>query len=156
VSVPARSSTVPLSVRLPVGLEQPVAEEVVQALVLAGAAARRSGRVVADAGDLLAALAELASDEDAAPGRAASDPSIGSGDRPPPPTQVTPYRNGPYLLRGRFALTDQDGNAIPSQRRTIALCRCGRSQLRPFCDGTHKLIGFQAESGAERAAAVDD
>jgi CDGSH-type Zn-finger protein len=62
-------------------------------------------------------------------------------------TRVTPYRNGPYLIRGPFLLTDQDGNQIEINRPVVALCRCGRSQNRPFCDGTHKAIGFQAESG---------
>lgn len=66
-------------------------------------------------------------------------------------TRVTPYRDGPYLIRGPVELTDQDGVPIATDRRTIALCRCGRSQTRPFCDGTHKLIGFEAPSGAERA-----
>ena len=63
--------------------------------------------------------------------------------------RVTPYRNGPYLVRGPFELTDQDGNPIATSRRTVALCRCGRSQIRPFCDGTHKLIGFEAAGGSE-------
>jgi len=67
----------------------------------------------------------------------------------PAPVRVTPYKDGPYLLRGPFELLDQDGNAIETNRRTIALCRCGRSQTRPFCDGTHKLIGFAAPSEAE-------
>ena len=71
-------------------------------------------------------------------------------ERGRPATRVTPYRDGPYLIRGPVELTDQDGNAIATGRRTIALCRCGRSQTRPFCDGTHKLIGFEAPSGAER------
>jgi CDGSH-type Zn-finger protein len=66
-----------------------------------------------------------------------------------PAARITPYRDGPYLLRGAFELTDQDGVVIESGRRTIALCRCGRSQIRPFCDGTHKLIGFEAASGPE-------
>lgn len=73
----------------------------------------------------------------------------GPSPRPGPPVRVTPYRDGPYLLRGPFELTDQDGREIASGRQTVALCRCGRSQIRPFCDGTHKLIGFRAESGAE-------
>jgi CDGSH-type Zn-finger protein len=64
------------------------------------------------------------------------------------PTKITPYRNGPYLVRGPFAIVDQDGNEIAVKRRVVALCRCGRSQIRPFCDGTHKAIGFQADSGA--------
>lgn len=64
------------------------------------------------------------------------------------PTKITPYRNGPYLVRGPFAIVDQDGNEIAVKRRVVALCRCGRSQIRPFCDGTHKVIGFQADSGA--------
>jgi CDGSH-type Zn-finger protein len=62
---------------------------------------------------------------------------------------ITPYRDGPYIVRGNFQLTDQDGNPIDARRRTIALCRCGRSRLRPFCDGTHKLIGFRAPGGEE-------
>jgi CDGSH-type Zn-finger protein len=63
---------------------------------------------------------------------------------------ITPYRDGPYIVRGRFTVLDQDGNPIETQRRTIALCRCGRSQIRPFCDGTHKLIGFRAAGHDER------
>ena len=63
------------------------------------------------------------------------------------PTKITPYRNGPYLVRGPFAIIDQDGNEIEIKRRVVALCRCGRSQIRPFCDGTHKAVGFRADSG---------
>jgi CDGSH-type Zn-finger protein len=63
--------------------------------------------------------------------------------------KITPYRNGPYLIRGPFTMVDQEGNEIEVRRRVIALCRCGRSQTRPFCDGTHKAIGFRAESGAQ-------
>jgi CDGSH-type Zn-finger protein len=63
------------------------------------------------------------------------------------PTKVTPYRNGPYLVRGPFTMVDQEGNEIEITRRVVALCRCGRSRNRPFCDGTHKAIGFRAESG---------
>lgn len=59
---------------------------------------------------------------------------------------ITPYRNGPYLVRGPFVLRDQDGNEVEVNRETVALCRCGKSRTRPFCDGTHKLIGFEAES----------
>jgi CDGSH-type Zn-finger protein len=62
---------------------------------------------------------------------------------------ITAYRDGPLLVRGPFRLQDQDGNEIEVRRETIALCRCGKSRMRPFCDGTHKLIRFRAPSGAE-------
>jgi CDGSH-type Zn-finger protein len=62
-------------------------------------------------------------------------------------SELTPYPNGPYLLRGDFRLTDPDGNEIDPHRKTIALCRCGASRRKPFCDGTHKLIGFRAPGG---------
>jgi CDGSH-type Zn-finger protein len=62
---------------------------------------------------------------------------------------ITPYRDGPYIVRGNFTVTDQDGNPIDTRRKTIALCRCGKSQIRPFCDGTHRLIGFRAPGGPE-------
>lgn len=63
--------------------------------------------------------------------------------------RITPYKDGPLLVRGEFELTDQEGNAIETDRRTIALCRCGRSKLKPFCDGTHNATRFKAESGPE-------
>jgi CDGSH-type Zn-finger protein len=66
------------------------------------------------------------------------------------PVTITPYPDGPYLVRGEFVVQDQEGNELPLERRTIALCRCGKSRMRPFCDGTHKLIGFRAPSTAER------
>lgn len=72
-----------------------------------------------------------------------------------PPTKITPYRNGPYLVRGPFVICDQDGNEIESNRPVVALCRCGKSQIRPFCDGTHKTIGFRSESEAVEFAAAD-
>jgi CDGSH-type Zn-finger protein len=64
-------------------------------------------------------------------------------------TSITPYRDGPLLVRGPISLRDQDGNEIPLDRTPIALCRCGKSRLRPFCDGSHKLVRFQAPSGPE-------
>jgi len=75
--------------------------------------------------------------------------SPSSGD-PADEATITPYRNGPYIVRGSFTVLDQDGNPIETHRKTIALCRCGKSQIRPFCDGTHKLIGFKAAGHDER------
>jgi CDGSH-type Zn-finger protein len=62
---------------------------------------------------------------------------------------ITPYRDGPLVVRGPFRMVDQDGEEIAVSRGTVALCRCGRSRLRPFCDGSHKLTRFKAPSGAE-------
>jgi CDGSH-type Zn-finger protein len=68
--------------------------------------------------------------------------------------ELTPYPDGPYLLRGKFTLSDPDGNEIDPHRRTVALCRCGASRRKPFCDGTHKLIGFRASAGEAVALPV--
>jgi CDGSH-type Zn-finger protein len=62
---------------------------------------------------------------------------------------IVPYEDGPYLIRGPVVLRDQHGNEIEVNRRTIALCRCGKSRTRPFCDGTHQAIGFRAASAPE-------
>ncbi|MGI8750627.1 MAG: CDGSH iron-sulfur domain-containing protein [Thermoleophilaceae bacterium] len=64
-------------------------------------------------------------------------------------TVITPYRDGPLLVRGGFRLEDQEGRAIETGREVVALCRCGKSRIRPFCDGSHKLTGFKAPSGRE-------
>jgi CDGSH-type Zn-finger protein len=66
-----------------------------------------------------------------------------------PETRITPYRDGPLIVRGPFVLEDQDGTPIDTERETIALCRCGKSRMRPFCDGTHRLVRFRAPSSAE-------
>ena len=54
--------------------------------------------------------------------------------------------NGPYIVDGEFRLTDMQGNEIPV--RKAALCRCGGSTTKPFCDGTHSKIGFQGAIAA--------
>ena len=73
---------------------------------------------------------------------------------PPAPvdggTTITPYRDGPLLVRGNFRLVGQDGVEIDPGRSTIALCRCGKSGIKPFCDGTHKRAGFSAPSAPSR------
>ena len=68
-----------------------------------------------------------------------------SGHPPAVTCAITPCKDGPYLIRGDFEVLDADGNPVDTRRGTIALCRCGRSQTRPFCDGTHKLVDFRAE-----------
>ena len=65
---------------------------------------------------------------------------------------ITPYRDGPLLVRGPFRMLDQDGNEIAVERDVVALCRCGKSRLRPFCDGTHNVVRFRAPSAAEDRA----
>jgi 3-phenylpropionate/trans-cinnamate dioxygenase ferredoxin subunit len=52
-------------------------------------------------------------------------------------------KNGPLRVQGTVELTDSDGNVIEVQNQ-FALCRCGASTRKPFCDGTHSKIGFDA------------
>ena len=55
--------------------------------------------------------------------------------------------NGPYIVNGSIELRDANGNVLPTQTRTV-LCRCGASTNKPFCDGTHSKVGFQAAARA--------
>jgi CDGSH-type Zn-finger protein len=66
-----------------------------------------------------------------------------------PMAQVTieTIKNGPYIVTGEVELIDADGNKYPVEKR-MALCRCGASTEKPFCDGTHSKIGFQAAQKA--------
>lgn len=64
---------------------------------------------------------------------------------------ITPYLNGPLIVRGKFQILDAAGNTIDPGRATVALCRCGRSALKPFCDGSHAVTGFRAKAGDERS-----
>lgn len=59
---------------------------------------------------------------------------------------ITIRENGPYIVEGEARLVDAAGNEVPMKKR--ALCRCGGSTMKPFCDGTHSKIGFQGAMAA--------
>ena len=61
----------------------------------------------------------------------------------PENTEIVVCPRGPLLVRGNFQILDAQGVPVPRSRETVALCRCGGSAIKPFCDGTHKLIGFE-------------
>jgi CDGSH-type Zn-finger protein len=52
---------------------------------------------------------------------------------------------GPFLVKGSVLYTDAEGNEIVTEKDAVALCRCGASKNKPFCDGTHSDIGFTGE-----------
>ncbi|MGD9932152.1 MAG: CDGSH iron-sulfur domain-containing protein [Dehalococcoidia bacterium] len=57
--------------------------------------------------------------------------------------------NGPYLIRGGVTVKDADGNTFETQD-VVALCRCGHSGKKPFCDGTHRGEGFESAPRANQ------
>ena len=62
---------------------------------------------------------------------------------------VRTRRNGPYVIEGdEVKVVDWNGVEYPVARRPVALCRCGASTTKPFCDGTHSRVGFQAAEAA--------
>ena len=65
--------------------------------------------------------------------------------------------NGPFLVEGPVTIVDAAGGVfqIPAGKPAVALCRCGASTNKPFCDGTHSKIGFQAAVAASGPAAQD-
>ena len=84
------------------------------------------------------------------PRSAASEPREDPAPSSEGGATITPYRDGPLIVRGDFRLLDQDGGEIDPGRETIALCRCGKSGIKPFCDGSHKRAGFSAPSAPSR------
>ncbi|NOJ60036.1 CDGSH iron-sulfur domain-containing protein [Arthrobacter sp. 260] len=58
---------------------------------------------------------------------------------------IVAFPDGPLLVRGDFDIVDPDGNPLRRTRKTVALCRCGASMLKPYCDGSHKMINFKTE-----------
>lgn len=63
-------------------------------------------------------------------------------------TEITIRPNGPYRVSGPIKLLDSDGNAVDLGGRDVfALCRCGSSSNKPFCDGTHGKVGFDGTLG---------
>lgn len=71
--------------------------------------------------------------------------AVGPSDpRPDDPATVRPSvlvcPGGPLLVRADVDVVDADGRVLERPRRTVAVCRCGRSQSAPWCDGTHKSL----------------
>jgi len=60
----------------------------------------------------------------------------------PTVVEIIVRRNGPYRVQGPVLLKDHEGNVIES-KEVFTLCRCGHSKIKPFCDGTHKVVGFR-------------
>jgi CDGSH-type Zn-finger protein len=58
--------------------------------------------------------------------------------------------DGPLILEGECEIVDAQGNPfpLPTNKPTVALCRCGQSAIKPFCDGAHKACGFSARERA--------
>lgn len=63
-------------------------------------------------------------------------------ETPPVETQVEVLPNGPLLVYGTLQVKDKDGNITTKIKRT-SFCRCGASDKKPYCDGTHRKIGFE-------------
>ena len=61
--------------------------------------------------------------------------------------------NGPFVVDGPVTIVDAEGNKFPisGDKPSIALCRCGHSAKKPFCDGSHKTSGFEASETAPPA-----
>jgi CDGSH-type Zn-finger protein len=64
----------------------------------------------------------------------------------PTESSIVVCPDGPLIVRGDFELVTPSGDSVPRDRKTVALCRCGASAIKPYCDGTHKMIKFRTES----------
>jgi len=69
-------------------------------------------------------------------------------DQEPAASSIVVCPDGPLIVRGEFEIVTPSGGAVPRQRQTVALCRCGASAIKPYCDGTHKFIKFRTEPPA--------
>ena len=61
---------------------------------------------------------------------------------------IRTLKDGPYEVKGGPTLLDGSRNAFKVTEDPIYLCRCGQSATKPFCDGTHKKVGFKGEEPA--------
>ena len=72
----------------------------------------------------------------------------------PDGASITVYPDGPLVVQGVFELRSADGVPINTDRTTLALCRCGRSRLKPLCDGSHKQARFADRADADEMSCV--
>lgn len=65
-------------------------------------------------------------------------------------TEISVLDNGPLIVKGEFSMVDGGKQSYPKQEQ-VALCRCGASSNKPFCDGAHAKAGFEATERAPKA-----
>ena len=63
-------------------------------------------------------------------------------------TEIQVFDNGPCLVKGDFVMKDADGNTYKIEGGNAAICRCGASENKPFCDGAHKGANFDSQPRA--------
>ena len=68
------------------------------------------------------------------------------------PVSITVCPDGPLLVRGAYELRSADGSVVPVDRAVVALCRCGRSRVKPLCDGSHRAARFLDQADPEAMA----
>jgi len=56
---------------------------------------------------------------------------------------IVPNNDGPYHIKGTFKIVTEGGKEIEVKSPEVWLCRCGQSAKKPFCDGTHRKVGFK-------------
>jgi len=72
------------------------------------------------------------------------------------PIVIRCRENGPLVVQGALRIVDHQGNefTIPPGKEFVALCRCGQSKNRPFCDGSHRTCGFLAPELGDRRSII--
>jgi CDGSH-type Zn-finger protein len=79
------------------------------------------------------------------PGEHGTEPHV---DQDAAASSIVVCPDGPLIVRGEFEIVTPSGDNVPRDRQTVALCRCGASAIKPYCDGTHKMIKFRTEPPA--------
>jgi len=63
-------------------------------------------------------------------------------------------KNGSYRVSGPIRLLDAEGNPLALEGDDVSLCRCGHSGSKPFCDGSHRRVGFESVVSAPEDASA--
>jgi CDGSH-type Zn-finger protein len=69
--------------------------------------------------------------------------------------EIKASKNGPYLIAGTATFTDAEGKVKQTDGKMFALCRCGQSANKPFCDGSHKRVNFETPEGVISLSVIE-
>ncbi|WP_435875292.1 CDGSH iron-sulfur domain-containing protein [Pseudarthrobacter enclensis] len=73
-----------------------------------------------------------------------------------PESSIVVCPDGPLIVRGDFEIVTPSGLPVPRDRQTVALCRCGASAIKPYCDGTHKFTKFRSGPAVQGGPVPED